>query len=81
MKASNDSALRRAELRKIRPTRGPFRIGGLCFSFYDQADTVAGPNHWRGVARVVGREGSRIVLALASGFTGCCIPGTFVPCK
>lgn len=60
MKASNDSALRRAELRKIRPTRGPFRIGDYVF-FYDQADTVAGPNHWRGVARVVGREGSRIV--------------------
>ena len=60
MKASNDSALRRAELWKIRPPRGPFHIGDYV-RFYDQADAVAGPNHWRGVTRVVGKEGSSIV--------------------
>ena len=33
VQASNDSALRRAELRQVRPTRGPFPVG--CFVFYD----------------------------------------------
>lgn len=29
--------------------------------FYDQADAYPGPQHWRGIARVVGHEGSRTV--------------------
>ena len=66
MKVANDSALRRAELRRVRPTRGPFSIGDYVF-FYDQADGAPGPNHWRGVARVVGREGSCIIWIFHRG--------------
>ena len=60
VKAANDSALRKAELGRIRPTRGPFKVGDYVF-YYDQSDSAAGPHHWRGVARVVGHEGSRTV--------------------
>ena len=60
VKTSNDAALRRAELRRVRPSRGPFRVGDYVF-FYDQSDQMPGPKHWRGVARVVGHEGSRTV--------------------
>jgi len=60
VRAANDSALRKAELSRIRPTRGPFKVGDYVF-YYDQSDNAAGPHHWRGVARVVGHEGSRTV--------------------
>ena len=60
VKAANDSALRRAELRKIRPTRGPFPVGTYVY-YYDAADREAGPHNWRGIARVVGHEGSSTV--------------------
>ena len=60
VRAANDSALRKAELGRIRPTRGPFKVGDYVF-YYDQSDNTAGPHHWRGVARVVGHEGSRTV--------------------
>ena len=56
-KASNSDAIRRAELRQVRPTRGPFPVGSYVF-YYDGADKAPGPNNWRGVARVVGHEGS-----------------------
>ena len=57
-RSSNDAALRRAELRKVRPSRGPFPIGTYVF-YFDAAAKEPGPNCWRGVARVVGKEGSR----------------------
>ena len=60
VRTANDAALRRAELRRVRPTRGPFRVGDYVF-YYDEADNTPGPNHWRGVARVIGHEGSRTV--------------------
>ena len=59
-RAANDEALRRAELRQVRPSRGPFPIGTYVF-YYDAADKEPGPRCWRGVARVVGREGSTTV--------------------
>ncbi|CAE7547722.1 GIP [Symbiodinium pilosum] len=40
-----------------RPSQGPFPVG--CYVFYfDAANKVRGPNCWRGIARVVGKEGS-----------------------
>ena len=59
-KAANDSALRRAELRKIRPARGPFPIGTYVF-YYDKGDRAPGPHNWRGIARVIGREGKSTI--------------------
>ena len=59
-RAANDDALRRAELRQVRPSRGPFSVGSYVF-YYDAAHREPGPNCWRGVARVVGREGSHTV--------------------
>ena len=59
-RSSNDAALRRAELRKVRPSRGPFPIGTYVF-YFDAAAKEPGPNCWRGVARVVGKEGSRTI--------------------
>ena len=60
MKVAHSEALKRAELRQVRPSRGPFHVGQFVF-FYDQADAYPGPQHWRGIARVVGHEGSRTV--------------------
>ena len=59
-RAANDSALRRAELRKIRPTRGPFPVGTYVF-YYDRGDRQPGPHNWRGIARVIGHEGQSTV--------------------
>ena len=59
-RAANDDALRRAELRQVRPSRGPFPVGSYVF-YYDAAHREPGPNCWRGVARVIGREGSHTV--------------------
>lgn len=61
MKVQNSEVIRRAELRRIRPTRGPFHVGDFVF-YYDQSTSdYPSPNCWRGVARVVGHEGSRTV--------------------
>ncbi len=60
MKTQHDDVLRRAELRRVRPTRGPFKVGDFVF-YYDQADQQPGPNHWRGIARVIGHEGNSTV--------------------
>ena len=57
---ANDSALRRAELRKSRPSRGPFPIGTYVF-YFDASDRKPGLNCWRGVARVIGKEGSHTI--------------------
>ena len=73
VKTSNDAALRRAELRRVRPSRGPFRVGDYVF-FYDQSDQMPGPKHWRGVARVVGHEGSRTVWIAHRGLLVACSP-------
>ena len=59
-RASNSDALRRAELRQVRPSRGPFPAGSFVF-YYDAADKSPGPNCWRGIAKVVGREGSHTI--------------------
>ena len=59
-RAANDSALRRAELRKARPSRGPFPVGTYVF-YWDSADKRSSPCFWRGVARVIGHEGSSTV--------------------
>ena len=59
-RAANDDALRRAELRQVRPSRGPFPVGSYVF-YYDAAHREPGPNCWRGVARLIGREGSHTV--------------------
>ena len=59
-RTANSDALRRAELRKVRPTRGPF-LPGMYVWYYDQADRAPGPNNWRGVARVIGKEGQSTI--------------------
>ena len=60
VKVSCSDALKRAELRKVKPSRGPFPVGSYVF-YYDASDTAPGPECWRGVARVVGHEGSHTV--------------------
>ena len=52
---------RRAELRQVRPTRGSFPVVGCFVFYYDQTAKAPGPNCWRGLARVVGKEGSRTI--------------------
>ena len=59
-RASNSAALRRAELRQVRPARGPFPVGAYVF-YYDSTQKEPSPNNWRGIARVIGREGSRTI--------------------
>ena len=58
--SANSEALRRAELRQVRPHRGPWKPGMYCF-YYDGANKDPGPNHWRGVARVIGSEGTHTI--------------------
>ena len=58
--SSNDAALRRAELRQIRPSRGPFPVGTMVF-YFDAQNTVPGPSCWRGIARVIGKEGNSTI--------------------
>ena len=60
MQVSNSEALKRAELRKVKPSRGPFDVGRYVF-YFDASDTVPGPACWRGVARVIGKEGTHTV--------------------
>ena len=60
VQVSNSEALKRAELRKVKPSRGPFPVGSYVF-YYDAADQQPGPSCWRGVGRVVGHEGSHTI--------------------
>ena len=60
VKVSNSEALKRAELRKIKPFRGALPVGSYVF-YYDAADQVPGPSCWRGIARITGHEGSHTV--------------------
>ena len=60
VQVSNSEALKRAELRKVKPSRGPFPVGSYV-SYYDAADQQPGPSCWRGVGRVVGHEGSHTI--------------------
>ena len=60
MQVANSEALKRAELRKVRPHRGPFPVGTYVF-FFDASDQKPGPSCWRGIARVIGHEGSHTV--------------------
>ena len=65
MQVSNSEALKRDELRKVKPSRRPFPVGSFVF-FYDAADRQPGPACWRGVARVIGHEGSYTIPTVAS---------------
>ena len=62
VRTANSDVLRRAELRKVRPSRGPFPVGSFVF-YYDTsgADAKHGPHCWRGIARVLGHDGSHTV--------------------
>lgn len=44
----------------MKPSRGPFDVGRYVF-YFDASDTVPGPACWRGVARVIGKEGTHTV--------------------
>ena len=44
-----------------RPSRGPFDVGRYVFYFDATAEQVPGPGCWRGLARVIGKEGSHTV--------------------
>ena len=58
-RSATSQALRRAELRQIRPT-GSF-LPGMYVFYYDAADRDPSPNCWRGIARVIGKEGSSTI--------------------
>ena len=62
IRASNSEALRRAELRRVRPSRGPFPVGSYVF-YYDKptGDAKHGPHNWRGIARVIGHDSTHTV--------------------
>lgn len=52
----------------MRPSRGSFPVGSYVF-YYDKpvGDTKHGPHNWKGIARVIGRDGShRGILVAAS---------------
>ncbi len=59
-RAATSSSLRRAELRQVRPSRGPF-LPGMYVFYYDASDREPSPNCWRGIARVIGKEGSSTI--------------------
>ena len=63
VQVSNSEALKRAELRKVKPSRGPFPVGTYVFYFDASVDQGQhpGPSCWRGVARVIGHEGSHTI--------------------
>ncbi|CAK0894249.1 unnamed protein product [Prorocentrum cordatum] len=67
-----EDRLLRAELRQIRPTRGPFVVGQWVL-FYDQAQPAKHrpehPDNWRGLARVIGHEGRHGVWLASRGLT------------
>jgi len=64
--------LRRAEIRQIRPTRGPFLVGSWVL-FYDQQNPAhrrpEDPHNWRGLAMVIGHEGRHGVWLAFRGLT------------
>ncbi|CAK0828997.1 unnamed protein product, partial [Prorocentrum cordatum] len=72
IQTDTEDRLRRAELRQIRPTRGPFVVGQWVL-FYDQAQPVKHrpehPDNWRGLARVIGHEGRHGVWLAFRGLT------------
>ena len=61
IQSSNSEAIRRAELRQVRPWRGPFHPGMYVFYWDSASAKIPGPACWRGVARVIGKEGSHTV--------------------
>ena len=71
IKADTEDRLRRAELRQIRPTRGPFVVGQWVL-FYDKVGTKnrpEDPQNWRGLARIIGKEGRHGVWLAFRGLT------------
>ncbi|CAK0789613.1 unnamed protein product [Prorocentrum cordatum] len=74
IQTDTEDRLRRAELRQIRPTRGPF-LAGQWVLFYDQAQPAKHqhrpehPGNWRGLARVIGHEGRHGVWLAFRGLT------------
>ena len=61
VQSANSEAIRRAELRQVRPWRGPFHPGMYVFYWDHASAKIPGPSCWRGVARVIGKEGSHTV--------------------
>ena len=61
VQSANSEAIRRAELRQVRPWRGPFYPGMYVFYWDGASAQIPGPSCWRGVARVIGKEGSHTV--------------------
>ncbi|CAK0815738.1 unnamed protein product [Prorocentrum cordatum] len=78
IQTDTEDRLRRAELRQIRPTRGPFVVGQWVL-FYDQAQPAKHrpehPDNWRGLARVIGHEGRHGVWLAFRGLTVLASPG------
>ena len=72
IKADTEDRLRRAEIRQIRPTRGPFVVGQWVL-FCDQQNPAhrrpEDPHNWRGLARVIGHEGKHGVWLAFRGLT------------
>lgn len=60
VQVSNSEALKRAELRRVKPARGPFPVGSYIF-YFDASDQTPGPECWRGIGRVIGHEGTHTV--------------------
>ena len=82
IKADTEDRLRRAELRQIRPTRGPFAIGQWVL-FYDQKNPAhqrpEEPHDWQGLARVIGHEGKPGVWLAFRGLTVLASPEHLAP--
>ncbi|CAK0792797.1 unnamed protein product [Prorocentrum cordatum] len=75
-KIANEEAIKRAELRQVRPERGPFNVGDWVF-YYDQKEQGKRPEsvvNWRGVARVIGHEGKHTIWIVHRGITIACAP-------
>ncbi|CAK0807109.1 unnamed protein product [Prorocentrum cordatum] len=75
-KIANEDAIKRAELRQVRPERGPFNVGDWVF-YYDQKEQGKRPEsviNWRGVARVIGHEGKHTIWIVHRGITIACAP-------
>ena len=75
--AAYEDSLRRAEIRQVRPTRGPFHVGDWVF-YYDQQENIQrrpeGPENWIGLARVIGHEGRGGVWLSHRGILILCSP-------
>lgn len=75
---ANSDALKRAELRQVRPLRGPHHIGQWVF-FYDRQEAGAegsrdAATNWRGPARVIGHEGRHGIWLAYRWLTVICSP-------